>query len=89
MFVCSFQGLRWSPELVDVLLRHQILDDDEAIFLIEVSLFWGQQVGVTGVPTKERTHIYSSHIGFTVVLSCWQRKTNNFSGTLTFGHYET
>lgn len=42
-----------SPEPVDVLFRHQILDDDKAIFLIGESLFWGQQVGIESVSSQK------------------------------------
>lgn len=50
------QGVYYpSPELVNVLVRHQILDEDEAIFLIKESLFWGQQAFIRCVSARKVT----------------------------------
>ena len=41
-----------SPEPVDVLLGHQILNHHETIFFVEKTLIQGQQVVVICVPSK-------------------------------------
>ena len=56
-FLRRGQSLWWSPELVDVLLRHQVLDEDEAILLIEESLLGAQQVRLEGVSAKDKVTV--------------------------------
>lgn len=63
-----------SPEPVDVLIRNQILDEDETIFLIEESLVWGQQVCVVGVPAQSRWEetTISTFVCLQAIINCIQ-----------------
>ena len=49
------------PESVNILIRHQILDEDKAIFLIGDPLVWGQKVIVERVPENGRTCLLISY----------------------------
>lgn len=60
---------RRSPESVNVLIRHQIPDEEEAILLIEEPLLWGQHVTVKRISAKIDQQIFNS-------LSSWSRLAN-------------
>lgn len=51
---------RWSPESVNVLIRHQILDEEEAILLIEETLLGGQHAIVKRISTKIDKQIFNT-----------------------------
>lgn len=60
---------RQSPESVNVLIRHQILDEEEAILLIEEPLRWGQHVTIKCISTKIDQQIFNT-------LLSWSRLAN-------------
>lgn len=49
---CHRQVSNLSPEFADVLVRDQVLDEKEAILLIEESLLRGQYISINCISTE-------------------------------------
>lgn len=53
----------WSvlPESVNILIRHQVSDEDETILFIGDSLFWSQDIRVKSVSAEKPEHTLQQH----------------------------